>query len=162
MQPVGRSPAFVRFGISWLVVAGLALAGCSTSVPRPIVGPLVMVEMRGGLCADGGTCDSMVILDRDGRVHGAAKPPNALGRVDGQAMAALTAAIKATDFAALRSHPFTGECPTAFDGQELIFEISVGAGRERIASCAVDIDWRGPLFVALGIALGRWVALLPT
>jgi len=159
MQPVSRSRAFVRFGISWLVVAGLALAGCSTNDWLPPVGPLVTVEMRGGLCADGAVCDRSVILDRDGRVHAAAKPLIDLGRVDGRAMAALTAAIRATDFAALRSHPFTGECPTALDGQELVFEFSVGAGRERIASCEVDVDWGAPLFLAVGVALGPWVPL---
>jgi hypothetical protein len=72
-------------------------------------------------------------------------------------MTALTAAIGQTDFAALRAHPFTGECPVNFDGQELIFEFSVGTTTQRIASCEVDIDWGHPLFVALGIALGEWV-----
>jgi hypothetical protein len=115
--------------------------------------------MHGGVCADGGVCDDTVILERDGRAHGAAKPPNDLGHVDGQAMAALTAAIQATDWAALKSHPFTGECPIAFDGQELIFEFGVGTGTQRIASCEVDIDWGNPLFVALGVALGQWVPL---
>ena len=74
-------------------------------------------------------------------------------------MAALAAAIQATDFAALRARPFTGECPTAFDGQELIFEFSVGTGTQRLASCDVDIDWGQPLFVAVGVALGQWVPL---
>ena len=158
MQPVSRS-SVVRRGILWLAVAALALAGCSATVPVPLVGPLVTVEARGGLCADGGTCDSTVILERDGRVHAAAKPPNDLGQVGAQAMAALTSAIQATDWAALRAHPFIGECPTAFDGQELIFEFSVGTGTQRIASCETAIDWGHPLFVALGVALGQWVAV---
>ena len=159
MQPVSRSRHVVRLGIVWLVVAALALIGCSTNFPLPLTGPLVTIEMRGGLCADGGVCDNSVILDRDGRVHVAAKPPNDLGRVDAQKMAALAAAIHATDWAALKSHPFTGQCPTAFDGQELIFEFSVGTGSQRIASCEVDIDWGNPLFVAVGAALGQWVPL---
>jgi hypothetical protein len=158
MQPVSGSRLPVRFGILWLVVAALALTGCNSNVTLPLTGPLVTVEMRGGLCP-AGACDSSVILERDGRVHAAAKPPNDLGQVDGQAMAALTAAIQATDFAALKSHPFTGECPIAFDGQELIFEFSVGTGTQRIASCEVDIDWGNPLFVAVGVALGQWVPL---
>ena len=158
MQPVSRSRPVVRFGIVWLVVAALVLAGCSSNIPLPVAGPLVTVQMRGGMCPEA-MCDNTVTLERDGRVHSAAKPPNDLGQVDGQAMAALAAAIQATDFAALRSHPFTGECPIAFDGQELIFEFSVGTGTERIASCEVDIDWGHPLFVAVGVALGQWVPL---
>jgi len=157
MQPMRRS--VVRFGILWLVVAALALTGCNSNVPLPLAGPLVTVQMRGGLCADGGVCDNTVILERDGRVHSAAKPPNDLGHVDGQAMAALAAAIQATDWAALKAHPFTGECPIAFDGQELVFEFGVGTGTQRIASCEVDIDWGNPLFVAVGVALGQWVPL---
>jgi hypothetical protein len=158
MQPVSWSRTIVRVGTSWLVVAALALAGCNSNAPVPLVGPLVAVEMRGGMCP-AGACDNGVILERDGRVHAAAKPPNDLGRVDGQAMATLVAAIQATDWAALKSHPFTGQCPIAFDGQELIFEFSVGTGTQRIASCEVDIDWGNPLFVAVAVALGQWVPL---
>ena len=139
-------------------MATLTLAGCNSNVPVPLTGPLLTVEMRGGMCPDG-ACDNSFILERDGRVHSAAKPPNDLGHVDARAMAALTAAIQATDWAAVRSHPFTGQCPTAFDGQELIFEFGVGAGTQRIASCETDIDWGHPLFVAVGVALGQWVPL---
>jgi hypothetical protein len=158
MQPVSRSRLPVRFGIFGLVVAALALTGCTTNVPLPLTGPLVTVEMRGGMCP-AGACDNSVILERDGRVHAAAKPPNDLGQVDGQAMATLTAAIQATDWASLKAHPFTGQCPIAFDGQELIFEFAVGTGTQRIASCEVDIDWGNPLLVAVGVALGQWVPL---
>jgi hypothetical protein len=160
MQPAswGRSP--IRVGTSWLVAAAIALAGCSSavSIPLPGAGPLVTVQARGGMCPKA-MCDNTVILEGDGRVHSAAKPPNDLGRVTGDAVAALSAAIQVTDFADLKSHLFTGECPIAFDGQELIFEFNVGTTTQRIASCEVDIDWGHPLFVAVGAALGEWIAL---
>ncbi len=160
MQPVSLGRSLVRVGTSWLVAAAIVLAGCNSAinVPVPVAGPLLTVEMRGGMC-QAGACDNTVILERDGRVHAAAKPPNDLGHVSAGALAALTAAVQSTDFAALTSHPFTGQCPIAFDGQELIFEFSVGSGTQRIASCEVDIDWGNPLFVAVGAALGEWVAL---
>jgi hypothetical protein len=158
MQPVSRSSSLVRVGILGLLVAALALTGCNSALTVPGTGPLVTVEMRGGMCP-AGACGNTVILDRDGRVHSAAKPPNDLGHVDANAMAVLTAAIQATDFTTLKSHPFTGECPVNFDGQELIFEFSVGATTQRIASCEVDIDWGSPLFLAVGVALGQWVPL---
>lgn len=143
-----------------LLAAFIGLAGCNTLgvLATPDTSPLVTVTTRGGMCA-GGPCDNSVILERDGMVHAAAKPPNELGHVPGQAMATLTAAIAATDFAAIKSHPFTGQCPVAFDGQELIFEFSVGGTTQRIASCEVDIDWGHPLFVAVGVALGEWIAI---
>ena len=149
-----------RAGILLTLVAVLALVGCSSGVniAIPGTGPLLTVTTRGGECA-GGPCGASVILDRDGRAHSAAKPPNDLGQVPAEAMATLTALIQQTDFVALKAHPFTGQCPTTFDGQELIFEFGVGTGTQRIASCEVDIDWGSPLFVAVGVALGRWVAL---
>jgi hypothetical protein len=101
----------------------------------------------------------MITLERDGRVHSAEKPPNDLGVVQAEAMAALTAAVQSTDYVALKAHPFTGECPVNFDGQELIFTFAVGNGTQRIASCEVDIDWGHPLFVAIGVALGTWIPI---
>lgn len=141
-------------------IAVATLAGCSNggSVQLPGTGPLVTVTMRGGDCP-AGTCEQSVILERDGRVHAAAKPPNDLGQVPADAMAALTAAVNQTDYAALKSHPFTGQCPTTFDGQELVFEFNAGTTTQRVASCEVDIDWGSPLFVAVGAALGEWIPI---
>ena len=139
-------------------VAVLVACGPAGTLALPGTGPLVTVTTRGGMCPEG-ACGGSVTLERDGRVHSAAKPPNDLGRVPAEAMSSLTAAIQATDFAAIRAHPFTGECPVNFDGQELIFEFGVGTGTQRIASCEVDIDWGQPLFVAVGAALGEWIAL---
>lgn len=137
----------------------MALAACNSATVPPGTGPLVTVTSHGGECVGGATCDTTIYLDRDGRVHSAAKPPNDLGQVPADAMATLIAAIAQTDYAAIKSHKFTGQCPTAFDGQELIFELAVGTGTQRISSCEVDIDWGSPLFVALGVALGPWLVV---
>jgi hypothetical protein len=145
-----------------VAIASVTLGACSSAATSELIpgtGPLVTVQMRGGMCADGGICDGSVLLERDGRVHSAAKPPNDLGVVSGANMSALAAAIAATDFAMLKSKPFTGECPTAFDGQELVFEFSTLNGNQRLASCEVDIDWGHPLFIAVAAALGAWVPL---
>jgi hypothetical protein len=148
-------PRVARFAAALLITL---LAACNAATVLPATGTLVTVTMRGGECATA-PCDRSVILDADGHVHAAAKPPNDLGQVPANVMATLTAAIARTDFGALRSHPFTGQCPVAVDGQELIFEFAVGGGTERIASCETDIDWGSPLFVALAAALAQWVPL---
>ena len=141
------------------VVLALAVAACgfgggvSTGDD-----PLVTVETRGGECF-AAPCGQVVVLGRDGRVHSAAKPPNDLGMVPAEQLAAVDAAIRLTDFEALKSHPFTGECPVAFDGQEIVFEFSTPAGQERLASCEVEIDYGQPLFVAVANALGPFVPL---
>ena len=135
-----------------------AACGAAGNVNIPGTGPLVTVSTRGGMCMDG-PCGRSVILDRDGKVHEAAKPPNELGVVGAEAMATLTAAVAAADYAAIKAKPFTGECPVNFDGQELIFEFAVGAGTERIASCETEIDWGSPLFLAVAAALAEWIPL---
>ncbi len=142
------------------LLATVALAACSgsTGVQLPGTGPLLTVTTRGGECP-AGACGQSVVVERDGKVHAAAKPPNDLGTVPAEAMATLTAAVNQTDYVALKAHPFTGECPVNFDGQELIFEFNVGTTTQRIASCEVEIDWGHPLFVAVGAALGEWIPL---
>ena len=137
--------------------ASACTSGISVSLPVP-TGALVTVETRGGLCVDG-PCGTTIVIERDGRIREAAKPPNDLGTVPPAGLAALGAAIRTTDLAALRSHPFTGECPTAFDGQEIVFEFGAPGGLQRIATCEVDVDFGLPLFVAVATALGPLVPL---
>jgi hypothetical protein len=139
-----------------------SLAACNSAIgsatEAPATGTLVTVTTHGGLCATV-PCDSSAFLDADGHVHASTKPPNDLGQVPANVMATLTAAIATTDFAAVKSHPFTGQCPVAVDGQELIFEFAVASSTQRIASCEVQIDWGSPLFVALAAALAQWVPM---
>ena len=150
--------------LAMLLVTVLApvgvVAACTSGSPAnvPGTGPLVTVQMRGGMCPDG-ACDSSVTLERDGRVHSSAKPPNNLGVVPAAQMNTLAAAVAGTDFAALKARPFTGECPIAFDGQELVFEFATLTGTQTLASCQVEIDWGHPLFIAVGAALGEWIPI---
>lgn len=148
-----------------LVALALGGTGCSdqappvTPSPSPVpTGVLLTVTTRGGLCP-GGPCEESIFVERDGRVHQAAKPPNDLGVVPADALAALDESIRSADFAAIRSHPFTGQCPTAVDGAEVVFEFGAPGMVERIASCEVEIDYGSPLFVAVANAVGPFVAL---
>jgi hypothetical protein len=151
-----------RFAWILVLLAAIVATACSGPVPVAVApGPLVTVETRGGECP-AGACGTTVILERDGRVHVAAKPPNELGVVPPADLAALAAAIASTDFAALRSHPFTGECPTAFDGQEIIFEFRPPGGVERISTCEVAVDFGLPVFVAVSTTLGPFLPLPTT
>ena len=130
--------------------------------PTPVsAGPLVTVQTRGGMCP-GGPCGTTLVLERDGRVHLAAKPPNDLGIVPPATLAALDAAIRTTDFVALKSHPFIGQCPTDFDGQETVYEFGAPGGIETIATCEVAVDFGSPLFVAVAAALGPFIPLPTT
>ena len=144
----------------FLAVALLAMAACSsapaaTPSPTPTAspsGPLLTLTMRGGLCPPG-ACETTYYVENDGRVHLAAKPPNELGYAGEQELADLQAAISAADFDEIRSHPFTGTCPTAFDGPEMVLEFATPTGTQQIASCEVAFDWSAPLFSAVAVAL---------
>ena len=116
-------------------------------------GTLASVEQRGGECP-AATCDTTIYLDADGRVHVSAKPPNDLGTATSAQVQALEAAMAATDFGALRTPAFSGECPMAYDGQELVFTFTTAAGTERLASCESALDYSAPVFKALAAALG--------
>ena len=116
------------------------------------------VQSRGGMCIEG-ACESTIYVERSGLVHQAAKPPNELGIVPADALAELEQQIATTDFNELRSHPFTGMCPTAVDGQELVFEFATADGVERIESCQIEVDYSTPLFGAVVNAVGQFVGL---
>lgn len=99
-----------------------------------------------------------MIVDFDGRVHQAAKPPNDVGFVDPDQLSLLQQAIADTDFAEIRSHPFTDECPVNYDGQEIVVEFATANGTERIEGCQVAIDWSSPPFATIKTALAPWFA----
>lgn len=106
-----------------------------------------------------GTCGTTVVIDRDGRVHYAAKPPNELGELSPELLAELNTEIETTDWAELVSHRFNGECPTAYDGQEIVFEFATVDGVQHIASCEVEVDYDTPLFAAVAEAVGAFLPL---
>lgn len=145
------------------LLPGLAGSPAPTASPGPSEtaappGPLVSVETRGGMCIDG-ACGLTVVLDTDGRVHSAAKPPNDLGSVPAEDVTGLTALIEATDFTLIRAHPFTGTCPLAYDGQEVVYEFTTADGVERLESCVTEIDPRQPLFVAVEAVLEDFISI---
>ena len=133
--------------LACLLLAAAIVSGCSLVEP-PATGPLVTVQVRGGECPQG-ACGGTTAVERDGRLHVVAPVAQELGRAPGDAIAALDALIRTTDFAAIRAKPFTGECPVNFDGQEVVYEFSTPSGVQRIATCEVEIDPEHPLFVAI-------------
>lgn len=135
-----------------LLAIALLPAGCSLFPGSGVGGTLVVVETRGGHCINP-PCGSRIAIDADGRVHQLAPVEAELGAVPPDVLSALTAAVRAADFAAIKSKPFTGECPVNFDGQEVIYEFSLASGIETIASCTVEVDPEDPLFRAVEATL---------
>jgi hypothetical protein len=135
-----------------VVVLVFGLVACATPAATPSIatpaGALVTVETRGGMCPEG-LCGQTITIERDGRVHLAAKPPNELGNVTPQVLSTLQTLIATTDFGAIKSRKFTGDCPTAYDGQETVYTFSAPGGVETIPSCTFAIDSSSPLFAAV-------------
>lgn len=138
-----------------VLLAGLALGGCSfltsaTTQPSLEQRPMVHIEASGGHCLEG-ACKTDTTIARDGtlRIEAAGIEP-VVSHIDAALLLGLAAAVDATDFATIMSVPFTGECPTAFDGQELTYTFQPN-GREAVtfSSCEVEIPPNHPLFQAL-------------
>ena len=139
--------------IATLVVVMVACSPDAVTSLLPIPsGPLVTVTTRGGECVNG-PCGSTIVIERDGRIHQAESAEADLGNVPPNALAALDTVVRTTNFDAIRVRRFTGECPTAFDGQEVIYEFGAPGGVQRVASCETEIDPNHPLFAAVSLAL---------
>ncbi|MFH0750694.1 MAG: hypothetical protein V2B17_02550 [Chloroflexota bacterium] len=132
----------------------VALGACAILdqlVPRDVRddAPLVTIETRGGLCADG-ECHGVTVIRVDGSVAlgggGVARMPEAV-------VGPLRAVIAATDFRGLRAVPFEGVCPVAFDGIETVYTFETAHGPERLASCETAMDPEHPLFRAIAAVL---------
>jgi hypothetical protein len=146
-------PAGGLVRLTVLVVLGTVLVACSSlGSLHAAAGPILTVTTEGGHCIEG-PCGSTIVIERDGRVHQTAPAAAELGDVPDEFLVALDAAIKTTDFDVVRSRPFTGECPVAFDGQEWIYEFGAPGGVERVASCETEIDPAHPVFAATTAAL---------
>lgn len=145
---------FVRFVL--VVSIGATLLACSPTAVASLLpaaaGPLVTVTTHGGECVDG-PCGSTIVIERNGRIHQTAPAVAALGMVPADVLSALDVSVKAADFGVIRSRPFTGECPVAFDGQEIVYEFGAPTGVERVASCETEIDPDQPVFAAVTAAL---------
>lgn len=152
MRSAGRRAGRRSHQIVILLAFALIAAGCSSIPLAGVGGTLVVVETRGGHCINP-PCGSRIAIDADGRVHQLAPEPVELGKVPAGPLATLSAAVRATDFATIKSTPFTGECPVRFDGQEVIYEITLSGGTETLASCTVEIAPDLPFVVAIDAAL---------
>lgn len=113
-------------------------------------GPVVGIRSFGGLCPGGEVCQSELTIFADGTylvVHD--DMSGSRGQLNPGKVEALVEIIRQTDFEAVRARPFTGTCPTAYDGQESVFAFYTGGGVEEVDSCQTEIDSNSPLFRSL-------------
>ena len=125
-----RTIATLLLGLAAVAAVSAAPAAARVDVaPRP----LVTVVRHGGLCFPGKECRSVSRIT-DTTVSAAGFRSRRLRAAERRA---LLRAIRALDPAYLDAHPFTGLCPTAYDGAESVYRFR-GFGRS-IASCRHDV-----------------------
>lgn len=119
----------------------------STGKPKiGATGTILTIRTNGGLCRSG-TCWSEKQIRADGTDHAAdGTGAQKNGTLDPAQVAELTQLIAVANFDEIRAQPFTGTCPIAYDGQELIYTFQTLSGPQTIASCTVGIDKNSPLF----------------
>jgi hypothetical protein len=122
-----------------------------TSPPSQEPFPLLSIETRGGLCTNG-PCSRLVNIEADGQIHEVIPKDRIVGTIPQPLLDALQVEMAKANFALLQGRKFTGQCPTAFDGQETIYTFHVPSGDEEIATCKVAIDENHPLFRAVAAA----------
>lgn len=151
----------------WILVliatAALAACGMTPTTDAPSTGespapsevagndPLLTVEFRGGMCVAGSECKNTLVITEAGEYSytlGQSAPQT--GTIDAGTIATLEEQMAAADFEEIKAQPFTGTCPLAFDGPELVYTFHTDAGDQTLESCSVGIDENSPLFQTVG------------
>jgi hypothetical protein len=126
-----------------VLVAGCAAAGAAT--PKQ-TDPLVSIHAEGGLCVYGGCSRDVMVLQNGTYTVKDGSGQTTSGALDDATLGQLKQAIDGADFEAIRSKPFTGTCPIAYDGQEYIFTFYKGAKSEVVDSCKAELDMNSVMF----------------
>ena len=108
-------------------------------LPTPEPFPLLSIETKGGECPSG-LCTRLVNVEGDGRLHEVIPKDQVIGRAPPALVDALQVEIERADYRLILSQPFTGTCPTAYDGQQLIYTFHVSTGDRTVDTCKVAID----------------------
>lgn len=113
---------------------------------------LLTITARGGLCSDG-SCTSVTLFERDGTLtrEGVKK-----GRLTEMELIHLNSLMNSADFTQIRANKFTGTCPIAYDGSELIYEFYKEVVVEKVASCETAIDENHVLFKTINQLLEKY------
>ena len=101
----------------------------------------VVDGFRGGLCPEG-ACAGEVVITADGTVLRTIAGETVESReLDAATLEELDAAVRATTRDDLVIGPFTGTCPTAYDGQERLISIRrEGSPTIDLAGCTDELD----------------------
>jgi hypothetical protein len=111
--------------------------------------PLVKVTTTGGMCVYV-ACGAVTTVDTLGnliRKDGSGK--ESIKKIDFTEISDLRSLVEGTNYEGMRRFPFTGTCPTAYDGTQYIYEFYVHGKVEILDMCKTNINYDDPLFVSL-------------
>ncbi len=106
---------------------------------------IVSIRREGGFCRPGG-CFSEVAIFADGTYRYSDRTQQKTGRINRLEIRRFQKRIAAANFEKIKSQPFTGTCPLAYDGPETVYTFRKGSQTEVIRSCQTQIDGKNPLF----------------
>ena len=114
---------------------------------------VVSIKTTGGLCPYGDCSDevkifknnSYLIIDGEGRKKS--------GRLDHGQLVALIDVMEKTDFSVIKSQRFMEQCPSNYDGAQVVYHFYTLHGVEDVDSCQHQIDENQPVFKTLSSSL---------
>lgn len=112
---------------------------------------LLTIDSRGGLCPYGECNSKIEIRENSSYTYKFGDGKEVVGELLISDVNNLAKLIKKEDFVSIKSKKFTGTCPTAYDGQELIYTFF--PSKETISSCTYAISGDSPLFKLIGSLL---------
>jgi hypothetical protein len=145
-------------GITTLVGAIAFLnGGLMTPAPalaqRPTVAPnsevfWIKLQFRGGMRATPIVPELMIRPDGMYRYKDGIRPQKS-GLLSKQELRLLRQRMGQANFQAMKSKPFQGTCPIAYDGIEVVYTFQLKEGVQEIPSCKYAIDGKSKLFQQL-------------
>ena len=119
--------------------------------------PVTVVASRtatGGLCVTGSTCESVFTVSSDGTWAIGSDDQVQSGVLDAATLAAILDATTATTLP--DAPPFTGTCPVAYDGQEVIYSwVDASNSTISVSACDKAVPPNDPLVLALDAAANQ-------
>ena len=115
----------------------IIIVGIAAIIANTIKKPIVSIYSSGGNCLFA-TCDSLLIILRDGSWIYTMGGKESKGKIEYQMVTKLARIMKNTNFEELRQKPFTGVCPSAYDGMESTYTFYIQGRKEELNNCTID------------------------
>ena len=108
----------------------------------------IKIQFRGGMRATRTIPELMIRPDGPYRYNNGVDKPKS-GVLNQQEVRLLNQRIQQANFSVIKSKPFKGTCPTAYDGIEVAYLFQLHRGVEEISTCKYAIDGKSLLFQQL-------------